>query len=540
MSRYPVYFAGFGTVVLFVASSMFSVAGPPHTDEPADNAPATSDVAALAAAIDEHIAARWKSEAVQPSPPADEAEYLRRTYLNLAGKIPRVADIREFLDDPSPNKKAELVDRLLESPAYVSNFTNFWRALMLPEANANYQIRFLVPSFEAWLREQLTRNDSYDHIARELVAASLSANPTQSPQVQFLGSGPIAFYRAKQFKPENIAAGTSRLFLGIRLECAQCHDHPFATWKREEFWSFAAFFSGISGETNGQFNDVVTRKEIAIPDTDKVVQAQFLGGATLPSSSGTRPRAALAEWLTSPENPYFARAATNRIWAHFFGLGLVDPVDDFSEYNSPSHPELLDLLAVQFAEHTFDVKFLIRAITSSKTYQLSSRQTHESQADPHMFARMTVKGLTAEQLFDSLATATGYFENIPLRSRFVVQNNSPRAKIRELFANENATPSESQTSILQALALMNGKFVADATSIENSATLAAVIDSPFFDTSGRVETLYLASLSREPRADELARLVEYVDSGGAKGSAKTALGDVFWALLNSSEFLRNH
>lgn len=488
-------------------------------------------VTALAARIDHHISARWQADKIEPAPLTDDAEFLRRTYLNIAGKIPRVSEVREFMKNPSPDKRRELVDRLLEQPAYIVNFTNLWRELLIPEAESDQQLRFGVPAFDAWLRQKLTEDVRYDELVRELITTQPPIGNQQripNPSGRITPT-PIAFFAAKQNKAENLAAGISRSFLGVRLECAQCHDHPFAKWEQKDFWQFAAFFSADGEKT-----------KVAIPDTKEFVEATFLAGEKYQPKSGVTVRQELARWLTSRENPYFARATVNRLWYHFFGRGIVDPVDDFDSENPPSHPKLLDELATNFADQDFDVKFLIRAITASKTYQLTSRQTHESQSEPQLFARMAVKGLTTEQLFDSLAEATGFFESNAARNSFAIDNNSERAKFRELFRNETGGPADTQSTILQALALMNGEFVETATSLDRSTTLAAVLESPFLDTKARVQTLYLAALAREPDAHELTHMVRYVESGGTKNDPKTAIGDVFWALLNSSEFILNH
>ena len=259
-------------------------------------------------------------------------------------------------------------------------------------------------------------------------------------------------------------------------------------------------------------------------------------------AAGNRnPRESLAVWLVSPENPYFARMAVNRIWAHFFGIGLVDPVDDFGESNPPSHPQLLDELARDFAAHEFDLKYLMRAITSSRTYQLSSAATHKSQTDgPRLFARMAIKGLTAEQLFDSLAQATGYRDSNRNRNQFAFYSNSTRQKFLDLFHNDSDKPVERQTTILQALAMMNGQLVANATSLQNSRTLAAIAEYPLMTTAERIEAFYLAALSRTPRPEETARLVKYVEKYPKAPGRRRAQSDVFWALLNSSEFMLNH
>ena len=248
-------------------------------------------------------------------------------------------------------------------------------------------------------------------------------------------------------------------------------------------------------------------------------------------------RDTLANWMTAADNPFFAKAAVNRLWAHFFGIGIVEPVDDFSEQNQPSHPELLDELARQFVGHGFDSRFIIRAITLSQTYQRSSVHPDPTPPDAHLFARMPVKGLSHEQLYQSLILATGTPNSNDNRRRFAI--NSPRNDFQAKFADQEKR-TEYQTSIPQALTLMHSKMMTDATHPERSEFLAAVANAPFLDTPGRIETLYLATLSRKPRAEELEHFRRYVEKGGAAKDPKTALADVFWALLNSTEFFLNH
>jgi hypothetical protein len=335
--------------------------------------------------------------------------------------------------------------------------------------------------------------------------------------------------------------------MGVKIECAQCHNHPFAKWTRQQFWETAAFFAGLSRDGNnffGNFREMTDRREMSIPGTDRVVQANFLDGTEPRWKYKVGPRVTFADWLTSRENPFFARAAANRLWAHFFGAGIVEPVDDLGNEDpepshQPSHPGLLDELAKQFAAHDFDVKFLVRAITMSKAYQLTSAQSDPSQDDLRLLARMPVKGMTAEQLFDSVSAATGYREPPGPQGPFIIAGNTPRTDFLTKFASQDKR-TETTTSILQALALMNGRLVADATNVERSITLAGVADAPFLDTAGKVETLYLATLSRQPRPAERDRFVKYIDGGGPEKDKKKALADVFWALLNSSEFILNH
>jgi hypothetical protein len=527
-----------GSVLL--ASAAASNAQSPSAKSPSQAAEALAD------AIDRHIAHGWKAAGVTPAAPADDAEFLRRLYLDLAGRIPSVAEARQFLDDRRPDRRRRLVERLLASPRYAAHFTRVWRALWLPEAGDNLTTAILIPSFENWLEKQLTTNRGYDAMVRELL--TVSTGEEQRVMLQGQAYSPVAFYMAKDKKPENLAGATARLFLGVSIDCAQCHHHPCGAWKREDFWAFAAFFANIDTDLYLAAVNPLAPRQLTIPGTGKVVEATFLGGGKPKGPAGATPRSVLAAWLTSADNPYFARAAVNRVWAYFFGTGLADPVDDmFDAHNVPSHPELLDELARQFTAHRFDLKFLMRAITTSRTYQLTSAGTHKSQDDPRRFARMHIRGLTPEQLFDSVSQATGYREAGLTGSPFAAFQAEPslRADFLGRFANPHEKTTEPTTSILQALTLMNGKLIADATSLKGSETLAAIVDAPFLDTAGRIETLYLAALSRRPRPAELARLVRYVDGGGSAGRAgaancNRALADVFWALLNSGEFLLNH
>jgi hypothetical protein len=502
------------------------------------------DIQLLADKIDEFVAERWKAEQVVPAPAADDAAFIRRVTLDIAGKIPAVSDLHAFLDDSAPDKRRRLVENLLESPAYINHFSNFWRAVLLPEADNDLELRGLVPGFEAWLRKQFSLNSSFDAVVREILTVPvdprLAANPLQ-PQANVT---PVGFYQAKQLKPENLAAGTARMFLGVRIECAQCHDHPFDDWKREQFWGYAAFFAGVERDPAADgaldaIKELFGGRALAIPGTEKRVVPTYLNGEAPQLKFRDSPRTVLADWMISGQNAYFARATVNRLWGQFFGIGIVNPVDDFTAANPPSHPELLDELARDFVAHKYDFKFLIQAITASRTYQLASLETDKSQENPRLFARMALKGLSAEQLFDSISQATGFFEAFSNRNALGMMNTTPREEFVRMFENSSDTITERQTTILQALSMMNGQFVTDATGLEKSATLTAVADFPLMSTAERIETLYLAAFSRKPRRDELDRFVNYVDSGGAVKDPKNALSDVFWALLNSSEFLFN-
>jgi hypothetical protein len=544
MGRHLVWVLGLAVLVL--ASELVMGREPPAKES------AGADVQALAGKIDQLLAARWAEAKVEPAPLASDAEFMRRVYLDVAGRIPSVAEARGFLEDKRPDRRARLVDQLLAGSSYVAHMTNVWRALLLPEAGNNFQVRLQQGSFDNWLKKQVAKNVGYDQLARELLTAPVGSSGGGLGGVAGLlgNSGPLTFYLAKEFKPESLASSTARVFLGVSVGCAECHDHPFAEWKRDQFWGLAAFYSGITSQRQMDFllpgREDTKKHEITMPGTEKVIRAKFLDG-TEPAWGNAGSRTTLADWLTAPSNPYFARAGVNRTWAYYFGTGLIEPIDEMVGASSmKNQPALLDLLASEFTEHQFDMKFLIRVITSTRAYQLSGTGKSKGPDDRALFARMPLRGLSAEQLFDSVAMATGYRDSgggDDLISGLLGGNRSARSEFLTKFA-QSERPTETQTSILQALTLMNGKVIARATALEHSETLAAVADAPFLTTAERVETLYLATLSRKPLPKELDRAVRFVEDA-AKGkdgepAAGNGLADLFWALLNSPEFILNH
>jgi hypothetical protein len=488
------------------------------------------DVRALARRIDQRIEAVLKEKKVAAAPPSSDAEFLRRVYLDVAGRIPSVAEARAFLDERRPDRR-RLVERLLASPAYANHQSAVWRAALVPQSQTNTELQYVSLRLETWLRNRIKANVGYDRLVRELLATPLPYQ--KSPAAE--DPPPVAFFQANELKAETLAGSVARLFLGVQLQCAECHNHPFASWTRKQFWETAAFFAGVPPvDRPGRRDEPST---LRMPGGNRTVAARFLDGAPPPARQAGRPRQAFADWLTGRQNPYFAPATVNRVWAQFFGVGLVDPVDDFGEHNPPSHPALLADLAAAFVKHDFDIPFLIRAITSSAAYQRSSAPTSRDQDDPRLFARRQARGLSAEQLFDSLALATGYADPVPRAHRplFGAPADSPRGLFLKKFAGAGQR-TDVQTSILQALTLMNGPFVARQTHPEHGKLLAAVTNAPFLDDRGKLQTLYLAALSRMPTEGELRRLLARMKGG----NPRTRPADVFWALLNSPEFLLNH
>jgi hypothetical protein len=505
---------------LLVVLGLLAGAGPAKGDPP------VRDARALAARIDELIEARLAKRGVPAAPRADDAEFFRRLSLDLNGRIPTVAQVRDFLDDPRPDKRRLWVEELLtgrdNAPLFVNHLGNVYRRRLLAHTPPPPSV--VVAPLEAWLRKQVKANTPYDRLVRGLLT---------DPSAE-------GFFQANQNRAENLAARTARLFLGVRLECAQCHDHPFATWKRKQFWELAAFFAGLrKGELRTDAVVVVRPRpqkpgpgRIRIGNSDTWVEPRFPDGTLPVWKPGARPREVLAGWLTDAKNPAFARAAVNVVWHQFFGVGLVEPADDMGATdNPPSHPELLDELARQFVLHRFDVKYLIEAITASGAYQRTSRQTDPGQKDARTFARAALRGLSPEQLFDSVVEATGYRPASPTPSAY--GGVSPRAEFLAAFDDPHGQPAEFQATIQQALVMMNGKFVEEASRPERSPNLAAVLRGKA--PAARIEELYLLTLSRRPRPEEAKRLLRYAEGGG-----KEALRDIFWALLNSTEFVVNH
>jgi hypothetical protein len=493
-----------------------------------------NDAAALTARIDAVLAARWAETKVRPSAVADDGEFLRRVSLDLIGKIPTAAEARDFLDDPSKSKRLALVERLLDSPAYTARATEIWRRLLLPEADTEDQARQVAPNFEAWLRKKVIEEAGYDRIVREILAAKLDGrNLDFRVGAGRLEPSPAGYYTAKEGKPENIASGVSRVFLGVRLECAQCHNHPFASWKREQFWGLAAFFADVptpaveNAVIMRRDPDAAPRRELTIPGTKKVVKATHLDGSTPAWRPRADTREILAEWVIAPDNPYFAKAVVNRVWARFFGAGLVEPVDDLDASTGSELGGLLDELAEQFRLHEYKLKFLIRVLTATRAYNLSS-VANQAESTTTAFASMPVRGLSPGQLFDSLTQATG------------AEPGDARARFLELFSSREERQVEAETTIIQALTMMNGSYIDGASNPETGQVLGAVVKAPFLDTPGRIETLYLATLTRRPRPDELALLVRFVERRKTDDEQARAIADIFWAILNGPEFHLNH
>ncbi|GAA5509550.1 DUF1549 and DUF1553 domain-containing protein [Novipirellula caenicola] len=495
----------------------------------------------------------WQREEVRPVDMATDLVLLRRVYLDLAGRTPSVTEVRQFLQDQGSDRYERLVDQLLSSPDHASQLAAVWRSFLIPEG-VDLDAFGGREAFEKWLSDRFAAHEPYDQIVRKLLLA----------EGRLSQSGPLLFYSALKLDADQLAARTSRVFLGMRLECAQCHDHPFEPWTQEDFWSYAAFFAQIS-RPKGELENVssvmrvsdVDRGDVMLPETETIVPPRFLG-QPLPPIDGT-PNAAsgnknatesarrqrLAAWLTGPKNPYFARATVNRVWAQLLGRGIVDPVDDFGVNNPPVSPELLDTLASQFIDDGFDLQSLIRSIVLSKAYRLSSGSQTAANSDDdatekrlELFAQMNVKTLTAEQLYDCISVATMSGQNNASSSlaRF---GNSQRDMFLQQFATPAANRAEYLAGIPQALMLMNGSLISGATS-EQTSGLIRSLEAPFFTDSQRIDVLFMATLSRPATEKERELLSRFISEDASPSERSAGLADVLWALINSAEFTLNH
>ncbi len=480
----------------------------------------------LVRSIDATLVASWSRAGVRPAPRSDDAEFLRRVTLDLAGRIPTVSEVRTFLADETADKRDRLVDRLLAEPGYPVQFSRVWRDRWLPQSAAQFEE--LRPEFENWLQQRLRANTPYDRMVRELLCATESkAGRSNSQDHQQSG---YLFLQANEFKPANLAGSTARIFLGVNIECAQCHDHPRASWTRRQFWEFAAFFADPTASGRHHL-------ELTIPGLNEKATPHFIGGGS-PTWKGQpdaiTSRATLADWMTSPENPYFACNAVNQVWTYLLGAGLVDSLDDANAATVPGHRQILDQAARFFSRSGYDLKVLLRVLVRTRVYQLSSagvgQGEAESQGQP-LFQQAGLRTQSGEQLFDSILLAAG------------MDAATAPSSLKTDFLSRfrlGDRPIDAETTILQALTRMNGPLVATAADPEQGRTVTAATDAPFLNAQQRLESLYLATLSRMPRSDELKRMLPMIERCATANERRRALGMIFWALLNSHEFAVIH
>jgi hypothetical protein len=484
--------------------------------------------------IDRLVFARLRQLNVMPSELADDATFLRRAYLDVIGTLPTAAEARRFLADARPDKRARLVDELLRRPEFADYWALKWADLLRAERSALGPKR--ARAYHKWIRDSLVANVPWDRFARELVTA-------EGPLDEV---APAGFYKVAK-KPGEAASTLAQVFLGVRLQCAECHHHPFDRWTQDDYHGMAAYFTGVSvrREPGGEALVAGGVASARHPRRGAVVFAHALGEtppATLPP--GDR-RDELARWLTAPDNPYFARNLANRVWAHFLGRGLVEPVDDVRATNPPSNPELLDALARHLVASKYDLRELIRVLTASRVYQLSSKPNATNERDAQNYSRALLRRPPAEVLLDMVSQATGVperFRGAPPGTRAIQlwDNKVPHYFLKAFGRPERASACDcernAEPAVAQVLHLLNAPEV-QARLGHAGGTVAKLVkrhpaDGPL------VEELYLTFYSRLPDAREKKVALEHLAENKAR--RREAVEDLAWALLNALEFAFNH
>jgi hypothetical protein len=494
--------------------------------------------------IDQLIDAKLQRLKIQPSPAVDDATFLRRVSADLTGQLPTPAEIKAFLADlaPSATKRAKMIESLMSRPAFVDHWTLKWGDLL--QNNRKYVGDKGAWEFREWIRASVASNKHYDKLVRELLTSSGSSydNPAAN------------YYRVTRDAKQTMEK-TTQVFLGVRMVCTQCHDHPFERWTQNQYYEMTSFFSTVglrAGFESGE--EVIYDKrddfDVKHPKDERVMKPKFLVSATTanvaptPLPNEANRREALADWITSKENPFFAKAMANRMWSYFLGKGIIDPVDDIRASNPPANEALLNALTKDFKDHDYDLKHLIRTIVNSRTYQAGIETNEWNATDKVNFSHAVPRRLSAEALMDALTQATGIrpkFPEVPpdTTAEALPDPHVGKDGFLDLFGRpqrESACECERKTdlSLPHALNLINGKTISDAIADPKGRLAKAILGGE--TDRALLEELYLATLSRLPTPSEMDRGITYLHAG--EGRAARAQ-DLLWALVNSKAFLYN-
>jgi hypothetical protein len=501
--------------------------------------------------VDEHVFANLKTLGIPPSPGCDDATFLRRVTLDIGGRVPTGEEATAFLASQDPAKRDKVIEELLKSPDYADYFANKWTALL---KNRRDDASDIVSNFafHAWVRDSLLANKRYDQFAREILGATGTV----------IGNPPVAWYKRVK-EPKQQLEDVAQLFLGVRMQCAQCHHHPFERWSQDDYYSLAAFFSQVGRKpsaTRGE--DLIFHKRgIAVAKNMKTgapLKPAALGDAVADIAADEDPRLRLADWMRNKDNPFFAKALVNRYWKHFFQRGLIEPEDDIRDTNPPTNPALLAALERHFIDSGFDLKELVRVITQSRAYQLSEIPNEHNLVDRQNYSRYYPRRLQAEVLLDAIDALAGTqtdFTNLPPGTRAVAlpdnsyNRSSPFLRVFGRPEGESVCECErvQSSSLAQSLHLINapdikGKLAHPSGRAERLAKEPRPVEE-------KVRELYLAAFAREPRPAELTTAVNYLTEvpptadgkpGDPAKAARENLQDLIWALINTKEFLFNH
>ncbi len=499
--------------------------------------------------IDEQVFRQLKKLGLPPSPLCDDATFLRRVTLDIAGRLPTLDETQKFLADKDADRHEKLVDRLLASPDYADYFAGKWSAVLRNRRTNPKDDARPTFAFHAWIRESLDKNVPFDQFVRAVLTAKGEAIKTP----------PVAWYREVKDVSAQVE-DVSQLFLGQRIACAKCHHHPLEKWNTNDYWALAAFFSRVDvkapknekKDKKGAVNEpaiswIVSLKpgkaEAQNPKTKQNVKAGALDGEDAVLEADDDPRDKLVDWMVEPNNPYFARTLANRYWKHFLGRGLVEPEDDMRATNPPTNPELLDALAKHFADSKYDLKALVRAICTSNTYRLSAIPNEHNADDRQNYSRFLPRRLHAEVLYDAIDAVTlskPAFKGVPAGTRAVqLPDNQFESYFLSVFGRPDFASAcecerSSDSSLAQALHRYNSVELAKKVAGERLKQL--VSDKRPADE--RLRDLYLIALSRPPSAEEMAGMKAYLQA--RPNNQSTAYEDLLWAVLNTKEFLYNH
>ena len=501
--------------------------------------------------VDQFVFANLQEIGVPPSSVCNDATFLRRVSLDIAGRLPTPEEAKLFLASEAPNKRDEVIDRLLRSPEYADYFANKWTAMLKNRRDDASDITSNF-AFFAWVRDGLLANKPYDQMVRELLAATgtVIANP------------PVAWYKRVK-EPKQQLEDVAQLFLGVRMQCCQCHHHPFERWSQDDYYSFAAFFTQVGRKpTSVRGEDMIFHKR-GIAGATNIKTGTLLKpaalGDTIPAITPDEdPRLKLADWMSAPTNPYFAKSIVNRYWKHFFRRGLIEPEDDIRDTNPPTNPELLTALENHFISTQFDLRELVRTIVSSHAYQLSSVPNEYNLVDQQNYSRYYPQRLHAEALLDAIDDLAGTrtdFANLPTGTRAIAlpdnsyNNASPFLKVFGRPENESVCECErvQSSSLAQSLHLINAADI--KSKLAAGTGRADQLAKSVLPVEDKIRDVYLAAFSRDPTADELAVTIAYLaeprlDAAGNAIDLQRAshenFQDILWALINTKEFLFNH
>ena len=484
--------------------------------------------------VDQLVGKKLNQLRILPSGLCSDEEFLRRVTIDITGQLPTEAEYQQFVYDSAPKKRAELIDRLLNRKEFSEIWAmKFAELLMIKSTNqVSYKSAFL---YNQWLTDKFAKNVPLDEMVRELLASN--GGTFSTPQTNYYQIERDTLKRA-----ENVA----QVFMGIRTQCAQCHNHPLDRWTMDDYYGFAAFFCQVGTKNAEDYREkiIYDRRSGSVKHkvTGKVMSPKYLGGE-MPETKSEDRRAVMARWLTSPDNPYFSTSIANRVWAHFMGVGIVEPVDDIRVSNPPSNPELFDALGKKLGEYKFDFKQLVRDICNSNAYQRTAKANDSNKSDTRNYAYASVKRVPAELLLDCISQVTNTkekFRGLPVGARAVqIADGRTSTYFLDTFGRSSratvcACEASTDPSLSQALHLLNGSATSGKIS---SGKVVATLLAENESTEKALDRLYVRCVSRYPTDEERKRLLQTI---GEAPTPKEGLEDIFWALLNSREFVFNH